>query len=166
MEEILSDVVFGFILIILGLIAGVGIGAKGIKTKDEVIEEDEEYLDLTGEIDLSELEYEKSIWAKMSLALHSYHLGGNEYTLDEIDITIDKAPYQKWSGINQCLFYMSDEAFPNKPELYEIRTNCNSNKTPWKVEAVLNKKKTGRYFIIGFANKHDFVAKGKIKIRR
>ena len=155
---------------IIGLFIGTTI-AKAETPKDENENGDENgnggeyegYPDFTGIKQLSELEYETSTWKNFTL--HSYFLGDNEYLLTKVNLVIDKLPNQRWSGINQCLFYMSDEAIPNKPELYEIRTNCNSNKTPWKLEAELIKKKTGRYFIIGFTNNHDFTADGEIELK-
>ena len=169
MEEIIG------IYIVMTLIAGILLGyvvsvkAQKPKPKDEDEYENggehEGYPDLSGIQKLSDLEYETATWNKMGLVLHSYFLGGNSYQLDKVNLTIDMGPRQHWAGVNQCLFYMSDEAIPNQPELYEIRTSCDSNKKPWKVEAELIKKKKGRYFIIGFTNKHDFIADGEIEIQ-
>jgi len=170
--EILT-IIYAAVAGIIGLILGYTISSKGETPKDENENGDENgnggeyegYPDVSGIQQLSDFEYETANWGKMKLELHSYFLGGNVYQLDKVNLTIDKGPNQRWSGINQCLFYMSDEALPNKSELYEIRTNCNSNKTPWKVEAELIKKKSGRYFIIGFTNNHNFTADGEIELK-
>lgn len=153
------------ICIVIGAVIGI-LGTLVLASKGEPANGngDEHPPDLSGEHPLTDFPYEKSTWK--GLALRIYPLGGNSYQLDKVNLTIDKGLNQRWHGINQCLFYISDEAIPNKPELYELRMNCNSNLTPWHVKETLVKKKTGRYFIIGFTNNHDFEADGVIVINK
>ena len=153
---------FEIILMILSGISGIilGYGITGLTSSKEKTQTN--YPNLTGTNDLANLQCEKSTWNGM--ALHSYFLEGNKYQLNKMNISIDKCPNQRWNGINQCLFYMSDEAIPNKPEINEARLTCNVNLRPWKADFDIQLKKSGRYFIIAFTNNHDFVAEGNIEI--
>ena len=176
--EIIIGIVAAIFAIIASFFAGIVHGA-GKKPKVVVTEEMEEHVelpnpvedledepepfpDLSGIQNLKTLDFTDSTWKYMHI--RSYFLGGNTYKLDNVNLTIDRAEGEHWHGVNQCLFYMSDEVIPNKPELYEIRTSCNSNKEPWPVVKELEKKKTGRYFIIAFTNNHDFKADGEITV--
>jgi hypothetical protein len=126
---------------------------------------------------LSVANYQIYNWS--GLKLHSFELG-RRYRLDKLNITIDMAPNDTWAGVNQILFYMSNGPKPasGNDEIWWIdngrRMGAPSNNRPWHLNVTLDDLKvpnqvpnpigvrTGKYFVIGFTNNHDFTHNGTI----
>jgi hypothetical protein len=151
-----------------------GNGGNGNDTNGE---DNETWHPIYQTYNLSVAPYVASTWN--GLKLHSFELG-RKYKLDQLNVTIDMSPGDTWAGANQILFYMSNSMIPasGNDEIWWIdngrRMGAPSNDRPWILNVFLDDLKvptqvpnpigvrSGKYFIIGFTNRHEFTHAGTI----